>query len=219
MCVCVRVTGWVLGCWRSLLGIRAPEGQSSLIFASVFVITWCGAAVVTVNAQLLGGTLSFFQSVCVLGTCTQLPARQLGWLPLPLAPACLPASLVPAGSIPSRNLPLTLPFVARLLHWPPERRRAPVFLLGQPRVAGGGGGSGLCVVLPRQRPVYESTDARGPEVAGCVPRLPLLHPPVMGHPGGLLLSQLTNVSHVSGPMLDGGGAPASSTVSCVVCCT
>ena len=28
-----------------------------------------GAAVVTVNAQLLGGNLSFFQSVCVLGYC------------------------------------------------------------------------------------------------------------------------------------------------------
>ena len=35
----------------------------------MFVIVWCGAAVVTVNAQLLGGTLSFFQSVCVLGYC------------------------------------------------------------------------------------------------------------------------------------------------------
>jgi len=77
VCVCVCVAGWLAGARgvSSLLGIRAPEGQSSLIFASVFVITWCGAAVVTVNAQLLGGTLSFFQSVCVLGTCTSRADR------------------------------------------------------------------------------------------------------------------------------------------------
>jgi protein YIPF6 len=30
---------------------------------------WAGAAVVTLNAQLLGGKVSFFQSVCVLGYC------------------------------------------------------------------------------------------------------------------------------------------------------
>ena len=28
---------------------------------------WLGSAVVTYNAKLLGGTISFFQSVCVLG--------------------------------------------------------------------------------------------------------------------------------------------------------
>lgn len=39
------------------------------MFASVFVIVWCGAALVTVNAALLGGKISFFQSVCVLGYC------------------------------------------------------------------------------------------------------------------------------------------------------
>ena len=38
-------------------------------FTDVFIIVWCGAAVVTVNAQLLGGKISFFQSVCVLGYC------------------------------------------------------------------------------------------------------------------------------------------------------
>ena len=52
-----------------LLSIKAPEGQTTLVFAAVFVIVWVGAAVVTVNAQLLGGNLSFFQSVCVLGYC------------------------------------------------------------------------------------------------------------------------------------------------------
>lgn len=60
-------------------------------FAEVFVIVWIGAAIVTVNAKLLGGHMwgnflisycfkkkkllkyflnsSFFQSVCVLGYC------------------------------------------------------------------------------------------------------------------------------------------------------
>ena len=47
----------------SLLSWFAPHEQSSLLFASVFVIVWCGAAVVTVNALLLGGNISFFQSV------------------------------------------------------------------------------------------------------------------------------------------------------------
>lgn len=55
------------------------ENQSALVFAAVFVIVWCGAGVVTLNAALLGGNISFLQSVCVLGYC--------------LAPLCL-ASLL-----------------------------------------------------------------------------------------------------------------------------
>ena len=35
----------------------APDGQQSLVFASVFVLVWVGAAVVTLNAQLLGGKM------------------------------------------------------------------------------------------------------------------------------------------------------------------
>ena len=52
-----------------MLSITAPEDQKALVFAGVFVIVWIGAAVVTLNAQLLGGTISFFQSVCILGYC------------------------------------------------------------------------------------------------------------------------------------------------------
>ncbi|XP_071540652.1 protein YIPF6 [Panulirus ornatus] len=44
-----------------------PDGGPE--FAQVFVIVWLGAAVVTMNTKLLGGTISFFQSVCVLGYC------------------------------------------------------------------------------------------------------------------------------------------------------
>ncbi|KAL5011766.1 hypothetical protein ScPMuIL_010317 [Solemya velum] len=38
-------------------------------FAEVFLIYWLGAVVVTLNTKLLGGNISFFQSVCVLGYC------------------------------------------------------------------------------------------------------------------------------------------------------
>ncbi|KAJ3186608.1 Yip1 member 6 [Gaertneriomyces sp. JEL0708] len=51
------------------LSVRAPAGQSPIVFTTVFVIVWCGAAVVTLNSKLLGGKVSFFQSVCVLGYC------------------------------------------------------------------------------------------------------------------------------------------------------
>jgi len=45
------------------------EAQKAPVFAAVFVIVWCGAGVVTLNAALLGGNISFLQSVCVLGYC------------------------------------------------------------------------------------------------------------------------------------------------------
>jgi hypothetical protein len=45
------------------------SGDGGPQFAEVFVLVWVGAAVVTVNSQLLGGTISFLQSVCVLGYC------------------------------------------------------------------------------------------------------------------------------------------------------
>ncbi|KAJ3434251.1 protein yipf6 [Anaeramoeba flamelloides] len=50
-----------------ILSSKAADNQTQLIFAGVFVIIWFGAGVVTVNALLLGGKVSFFQSVCVLG--------------------------------------------------------------------------------------------------------------------------------------------------------
>jgi hypothetical protein len=50
-----------------VLSIRAPTSQTSAVFAAVFTSMWIGSVVVTVNAKLLGGTISFFQSVCVLG--------------------------------------------------------------------------------------------------------------------------------------------------------
>ncbi|KAG5897162.1 hypothetical protein JTB14_020891 [Gonioctena quinquepunctata] len=38
-------------------------------FSEFFVIVWIGSVVVTLNSKLLGGNISFFQSVCVLGYC------------------------------------------------------------------------------------------------------------------------------------------------------
>ncbi|ORY03115.1 Yip1-domain-containing protein [Basidiobolus meristosporus CBS 931.73] len=52
-----------------MLSLRAPKDQSASVFTGIFVIIWFGAAVVTLNAKLLGGKVSFFQSVCVLGYC------------------------------------------------------------------------------------------------------------------------------------------------------
>ncbi|GAA5971461.1 hypothetical protein JCM21900_002213 [Sporobolomyces salmonicolor] len=51
------------------LSINAPAEQSLQIFTGVFVIVWLGSVVVTLNAKLLGGKVSFFQSLCVLGYC------------------------------------------------------------------------------------------------------------------------------------------------------
>jgi len=49
-----------------LLAIDNPR-QGGTLFAMVFVVIWAGAAVITINAALLGANLSFWQSVCVLG--------------------------------------------------------------------------------------------------------------------------------------------------------
>lgn len=57
--------------------IGNKKDQGSLVFSAVFVMVWMGAAVVTLNAKLLGSSVAFFQTVCVMGYC--------------LAPICLGA--------------------------------------------------------------------------------------------------------------------------------
>eukprot|EP01088_Endostelium_zonatum_P014599 TRINITY_DN3270_c0_g1_i1.p1 TRINITY_DN3270_c0_g1~~TRINITY_DN3270_c0_g1_i1.p1 ORF type:complete len:229 (-),score=44.18 TRINITY_DN3270_c0_g1_i1:63-707(-) len=47
----------------------SADEKSSEIFSGVFVIVWFGSVIVTVNALLLGGKISFFQTVCALGYC------------------------------------------------------------------------------------------------------------------------------------------------------
>ncbi|CAH8504243.1 unnamed protein product [Schistosoma turkestanicum] len=45
------------------------SGHGGPEFAQVFVIFWLGSAIVTLNSKLLGGAVSFLQTVCVLGYC------------------------------------------------------------------------------------------------------------------------------------------------------
>lgn len=52
-----------------ILASKAGSSESGLVFCAVFVIVWLGAAVVTLNAKFLGSTISFFQTVCIMGYC------------------------------------------------------------------------------------------------------------------------------------------------------
>lgn len=52
-----------------ILSAKAPAKQTSHVFTTVFIVMWVGSLVVTINAQLLGATMSIFQSLCVLGYC------------------------------------------------------------------------------------------------------------------------------------------------------
>ena len=67
---------------------KAPPQQSLSVFTGVFVIVWVGSVVVTLNARLLGGRVSLFQSLCVLGYClfplfvAALVALFIRWLPI-----------------------------------------------------------------------------------------------------------------------------------------
>jgi len=51
-----------------ILSLKAKEHRDS-VFGSVFVIIWGGSTVLTLNAKFLGGKISYFQSICVLGYC------------------------------------------------------------------------------------------------------------------------------------------------------
>ncbi|KAK7050924.1 hypothetical protein VNI00_005036 [Paramarasmius palmivorus] len=52
-----------------MLSVNAPSEQSLNVFSSVVVICSVGALTVTIQAKLLGGRVSFFQGLCVLGYC------------------------------------------------------------------------------------------------------------------------------------------------------
>ncbi|KAF5381964.1 hypothetical protein D9615_004415 [Tricholomella constricta] len=52
-----------------MLSLNAPASQALGVFTSVIVICSLGALAVTVQAKLLGGRVSFFQGLCVLGYC------------------------------------------------------------------------------------------------------------------------------------------------------
>ncbi|SPO05804.1 related to Yip1 domain protein [Cephalotrichum gorgonifer] len=50
-----------------LLSFNAQPDQKDLVFSGVFALVWIGEAVVTLQIRLLGGNISFAQSVCIIG--------------------------------------------------------------------------------------------------------------------------------------------------------
>ncbi|KAE9971888.1 hypothetical protein EG328_005316 [Venturia inaequalis] len=50
-----------------LLSRGAMEDQKSAVFSGVFAMVWVGSAVVTLQIKLLGGSISFFQSIGIIG--------------------------------------------------------------------------------------------------------------------------------------------------------
>uniref|UniRef100_A0A8C4V7X1 Protein YIPF n=11 Tax=Neoaves TaxID=3078114 RepID=A0A8C4V7X1_FALTI len=75
-------------------------------FAEVFVIIWFGAVVITLNSKLLGGTISFFQSLCVLGYCV-----------LPLTVAMLVCRLVLLAGSGTVSFIIRLIVVVAMFGW------------------------------------------------------------------------------------------------------
>ncbi|KAK3950126.1 hypothetical protein QBC32DRAFT_218077 [Pseudoneurospora amorphoporcata] len=51
----------------TLLSFRSREQQRAIVFSGVFAMVWIGEAVVTAQIKLLGGNISFAQSVCIIG--------------------------------------------------------------------------------------------------------------------------------------------------------
>ncbi|KAK9461960.1 uncharacterized protein V1516DRAFT_673394 [Lipomyces oligophaga] len=49
------------------LSIAAPHDQTTAVFSGVFAFVWIAEAFVTLNMKLLGGSMSFFHAVCILG--------------------------------------------------------------------------------------------------------------------------------------------------------
>uniref|UniRef100_A0A3P8W6N9 Protein YIPF n=1 Tax=Cynoglossus semilaevis TaxID=244447 RepID=A0A3P8W6N9_CYNSE len=79
-------------------GAADSDDQGGPQFAEVFVVIWFGSIIITLNSKLLGGTISFFQSLCVLGYCI-----------LPLTVAMIVCRIVLVGGSG------TVSFVVRLL--------------------------------------------------------------------------------------------------------
>ncbi|CAF1072441.1 unnamed protein product [Rotaria sordida] len=52
-----------------LLQTNTTKTSSGMHFAEVFILMLIGSIAITINSQLLGGKISFFQSICVLGYC------------------------------------------------------------------------------------------------------------------------------------------------------
>jgi len=77
----------------TILSLQAHRQQAGRAFALVFILMWAGSGVVTLNAMLLKGKISVFQSVCVLGYCV-----------FPLVLSAFFCSFLPAGSRAMKGL-------------------------------------------------------------------------------------------------------------------
>ncbi|KAL6783955.1 hypothetical protein ACKKBG_A04175 [Auxenochlorella protothecoides x Auxenochlorella symbiontica] len=98
-----------------------PNKDMSATFSLVFALVSVGAIVLTLNAVLLGGTIGFFQSLCLLGYCifpltvvalvcmgvTSLLAR---WIIVPLGIAWCAWASVPfiGGAVPANRRALAV---------------------------------------------------------------------------------------------------------------
>lgn len=86
--------------------VDSPEDGGGPQFAEVFVIIWFGSIVITLNSKLLGGTISFFQSLCVLGYCI-----------MPLTVAMLVCRLVLLGGSGTASFVVRLVVVSASFGW------------------------------------------------------------------------------------------------------
>lgn len=59
--------GPLIFCLLLSLLLSARHDQTSLVFSGVFVMVWLGEVLVTMQIKLLGGNISFAQSVCIIG--------------------------------------------------------------------------------------------------------------------------------------------------------
>jgi hypothetical protein len=50
-----------------ILGVMSPGSSSSEVFSGVFAIVWSTLAIIAINIQLLGGTISFFNALSTTG--------------------------------------------------------------------------------------------------------------------------------------------------------
>ncbi|KAJ2742098.1 hypothetical protein GGI20_004727 [Coemansia sp. BCRC 34301] len=82
-----------------IMSFLAPGQQASAVFTGVFALVCIGSCVVTLNCKLLGGHVSFFQSVCTLGYC--------------ISPMAI-ASLI---SVLGNRIIITLPVVIVAVGW------------------------------------------------------------------------------------------------------
>lgn len=116
----------------SVLSHEATDNeQASYAFADIFVTVWLGSAVVTVNAQLLRGKVSFFQTVCVIGYCIAplVAAAVMVWLyqRMPFFPPLFLSFLkvVHVGAGLAWATRASVGFVAELV--PPDRKMLGVY--------------------------------------------------------------------------------------------